>query len=183
MGNDGVENLTANRQPHLNDFQQEGAGKFNSSRNIIRTIHTWIENQALPATNRPWFLKVGSHHDEHLIGEGFGELLELNRILKCCNGVMQRTGTYDCEQSLVPSLNDIVDCLPRAMDECCSFLINRVLLHQLLRSGKTLHRTNSDIYVCHGISFRKIYHTWVHHLKTVLCPLAHHPCVSSRGIA
>lgn len=107
LGGDGVQHLGGNGHPLGCEVFVHLAGDTQALVDFVAVVDIGVVDQALPADGRAGLLQVGAHDDAQVVGQLVREGLEPVGVLEGSGGVVNRAGTDNNEQAVVPSHDDL----------------------------------------------------------------------------
>ncbi len=98
---DRVEELAADRQPGVEDLEQELRRDPQAGVDVAGAVEVRVVDQPLPADRSPRLLEVDPHHDEEVLAALLGEGRQAPRVLERGLDVVDAAGPDDDHQPVV----------------------------------------------------------------------------------
>ena len=132
-GCDRIEELAAHRDPEGDDVEQERSGREQPVVDPEAPVQPRVVDEALPSDRRARLLEVGPHDDDQIVLVAIGQSGQPVGVLEPGLGVVDRAGSDDDEQTVVPAVEDRRDGLPATDDHLGELVAQRQLAGQLPR--------------------------------------------------
>ncbi len=140
-----VEKLGAGRQAQGRQFEQQAPRALQPFIDCETAVQVRVVDVALPAHGSARLFEIGAHHDQQVVLQGIGDLLQTLCVFDGLVVVMDGAWTDHHHQPVVATVQHVGDCRAAAFDQRQRVVAHR---HALLQQGRGDERTNgADAHV------------------------------------